>query len=280
MAETPQKIDDGGRAFPKPIGIIYPPVQGRAPRWRFVTPRMIYRQVLKELLTRPWLTYCIHMPSGWKGSMAGGQWFTLRKGFAQAYTDAIGEALGRRPEIEIGIYGPSQWYSAYSTQGRAMRPFVDFQLADPADDTTRRTMVETVKAWVDRGITGWIFDSGSRKPGFVSGWERIFRKEIDHDMTVGLETIPITLPQGTVDWSWANQAGLHYHGLLRYREGRPFEETVPRGVNAFVWLIWNHPVPTVQGLRELMARGWGIATDIRDDQLVLAALKTREVRDA
>lgn len=263
---------------PEPIGIIFPRVPGRiGPNQQRATPAEVYDHVFGELTTRPWKTYMIHEPGGWRHDlgtnewvMSGSQWFPMGKRMQDAYSRAINNALVERSDLkEVWIYGGLYWVHARAFGANRFReqPF-----ADPTNQADVDGMLATVGGWVTAcGITGWIFDSGSKKPSWIRAWQEIFQDAFGDDFVVGLEAVPFDGATGNVVWSWAEDTDLHYHALLRYQRGRPFQERVPDGLDAFAW-IRREPFPTVQQCRELMDRGWRLAPDKAHDQFVVAAM--------
>ena len=94
--------------------------------------------------------------------------------------------------------------------------------------------------------------------------------------TVGLEAIPWigTTASGHIDW-YACKKGVEYHANQRYRQGRPFRETVPKKCRgkAFVWLVHMlDPPPTAEEVAGMMRRGWTPVVNGSQDQLYSEAV--------
>jgi len=254
------------------LGLIFPRSPGRHRAGTpSATPDQIYEGTKDELTGRPWDEYMIHQPAGWgwgpANLMTNAQWYTLLEGYADAYTEALFEAQeeGKQEgrDIKVTIYGGLMWTTPFQFGGWRDR------LADPRNKIHVRGMLDTMWQWALRGVTGWVFDSGALDPNRVQDWQTIMHKEFGDQFTVGLETV--LWANNAVDWTWAERHGIHYHGLLRNRGGKPFLETVPEGATAYAW-IRHAPFPSTAEAAALLQRGWRLAPDRAHDQLVVDAM--------
>lgn len=271
---------------------------GRVPRiWEdgvdiavYWTPQKTYDK-LYERMSNPLYNRCLlHMPQGWIYTMSSGGWDGVDaydgpgrsdpEEFQKMYASLIGRILVERPGYKVTLYTGGQFYSAYSIYGRprdgtpANRFIAEPDWIDPDDPQTVRGIRDlTVQPWADIGVTGVVFDSGSKFPADIVKWKEILA---DQMKTVGLEAIPWigSTTHGRIDWT-ACEAGVEYHANQRYRRGRPFLETVPmecRG-RAFVWLVHMlDPPPTARDVADMMHRGWTPIVLWRNDELYQAAL--------
>lgn len=245
---------------------------------------------LYERMSNPLYNRAIlHMPQGWIHSMSGGAWHGVdgfdgpgrheTEEFQKVYAELCGRLLAERPGFKITLYTGGQFYSAYSVVGRP-RPangqgFIgEPDWIDPDDPQTVRGIRDlTAQPWADIGVTGIVFDSGSKFPDDIVKWKAILA---DQMQTVGLEAIPWVgdTANGQVNWD-ACKKGVEYHANQRYRRGRPFLETVPaecRG-RAFVWLVHTlDPPPTAREVADMMHRGWTPVVLWSNDALYQAAL--------
>ncbi len=224
----------------------------------------------------------IHMPQGWIHTMSSAPWQGLPEGHAAVYTDVLGRVIAERPGHKWTLY--SGWQhdkSAYTTYGRPRPPSGQGFIGEPdwadADNPQHVRMLRdlNIQQWADRGVTGFVFDSGSKDPREIVRWRRKIRKVVQ---TVGLEAIPWIGGQAAdahVDWQWCEQFGLEYHGNQRFRGGRPFLEDVPASCigKAFVWIVHLlDPPPTPQEVSDMMDRGWTPVVSQGNDQLMADAM--------
>ena len=266
----------------EPVSYINPLVTGRTdpdspnPPWDM---EELYGYLYHGMMDRPWSRCLIHMPQGWVHTMAGGAWYGMSLETRDVYAEVIGKVLAERPEYRVSIYSGFQFYSAYSIVGRPRPADGQGFIGEPAwadtDDpqTVRGIRNLSVRPWADIGVTGWVFDSGSKDPREIVRWKMKLRGVVSD---VGLEAIPWkgSTDKGHIDWWAAIMRGVSYHGLTRYRNGRPYKERVPEAAagKAFVWL--NHdPIPDVAELVGMMSRGWTPVPNRKYDDLVVEALE-------
>lgn len=208
----------------------------------------------------------IHMPQGWTHTMSGAPWQGLPASHGPVWTDILGKTIAERPGYQWTLYSGWQMSSAYTTYGRPRPEDGGGFIGEPdwadADNPQHVRMVRdlNIQQWVDRGVTKFVFDSGSKDPREIVRWRRQLRNIV---RTVGLEAIPWIGGQAQdahVDWRWCEQIGLEYHGHQRFRQGRPFLETVPASCigRVFVWIVHLHddPEPTAPDIAAMMRRGW------------------------
>ncbi len=263
-----------------PAAYINPLVEGRTPPANPQTPwtaQALYDNLYDGMMNRLYDRCLIHKPAGWIHTMSGGDWLGMTDEVRAVYTEVIGRVLAEKPSYQVSVYGGFQFYTAHSIYGRPRddngRFIAEPQWADADNPQHVRGIRElTVQPWADIGVTGWVFDSGSRDPREILRWRNRLRRVVD---TVGLETIPWkgTHQDGSVDW-WAASRGIECHGNQRIREGRPYLEVVPdyaRG-KAFVWLVhMTDPEPTPQEVADMMHRGWTPVVLWRNDALMAEA---------
>ncbi len=264
-------------------------VPGRVPIGRpIATPSQIYEYTADQLQERPWTQQMLHMPAGWSvrellhndkpyraGSMTGAQWASMSDEYQSAYTAALGESFGKRHDLKKPwVYGGLQWFTPYSIQGDERPPGTRFDQepwADPKNMIHQAGLSnQTITPWALRGVGGWVFDLGSKAPALVAEWRTLIQGDFgDTDFVIGMEALP-THKTGT-DWAWAIKHGIHYHALAQFRNGDPFEATVPDGATAFVWLRSNRDVD-VDWLKGVWDRGWSLCVDEAHDDLVQGAI--------
>ncbi len=244
-----------------PMSYLNPRVRGRTDpdsARQYFTSDQLETYLLGQMLDREWNHCMVHQPAGWVNTMAGGEWHGMPDGYAKVYANCIGRVLAERPGYEVTIYSGLQFYSAHSIYGRPRpasgRGFIgEPGWADPKNPQHVRGIRDlTVQPWADLGVTGWVFDSGSKDPDAVRRWKRHLRRLVPR---VGLEAIPWNDHRNRVDWNPAKRWGLEYYALTRFRSGKPFLETVPDGVTAYVWMT-HPPIPSVDELVGMMRRGW------------------------
>lgn len=258
-----------------PMSYLNPRVIGRSKPGAaqpYFTTGQLETYLLEQFLDREWNHGMIHKPAGWVNTMSCGDWHGMPDGYAAVYASCIGQVLAERPGYQVTVYGGFQYHSAFSIYGRprADRPY---QMADPSNRQHVRGLRDlTVQPWADLGVTGWVFDMGSKDPDAIRKWKRVLRRIVPR---VGLEAIPWDDSRNRVDWKPATRYGLEYHALTRFRDGKPFVESVPDGVTAYVWI--NHdPIPTVEELVALMQRGWTPMPNVKYDKLVKDALSSMD----
>ncbi len=265
----------------EPVSYINPRVIGRAdePYWspeqlsNFAYDRAMHPQYTGGSL--------IHMPQGWIHSMSSAPWQGLAEGHGAVWTDVLGRVLAERPGHKWILYSGWQMSNAYTIYGRPRPDNGQGFIGEPdwadADNPQHVRMLRdlNLQEWSDRGVTGFVFDSGSKDPGEIVRWRRKLRRIVK---TVGLEAIPWVGPEwdeGIVDWRWCQEFGLEYHANHRFRNAVPFNETVPPSCigRAFVWLVhMMHPAPTPQDVADMMDRGWTPVVAVPNDQLMADAM--------
>lgn len=227
----------------------------------------------------------IHMPQGWINTMSSAPWLGLPEGHGAVYTDVLGRVIAERPGHKWTLYSGWQMSNAYTTYGRP-RPndgagpgFIgEPDWADSNNPQHVRMLRDlNVQEWADRGVTKFVFDSGSKNPIEIAKWQLYLRTVVK---TVGMEAIPWLSPAGApwdvgeVDWMWCEQFGLEIHGNQRYRNGAPFLEAVPSHCvgKAFVWLVHILDGLTAQDVADMMFRGWTPVVAATKDQLMADAM--------
>ncbi len=266
----------------EPVAYINPRVIGRAsePYW---TPEQLSERAYERAM-HPQYTggSMIHMPQGWIYTMSSAPWLGLAQGHGAAWTDVLGRVLAERPGHKWTLYSGWQMSSAYTIYGRP-RPdgeqwgFIGEPDWADADNPQHVRMLRdlNIQEWADRGVTKFVFDSGSKDPREIVRWRRKLRRVVK---TVGLEAIPWVGGQqefAHIDWQWCEQFGLEYHGNQRFRAGRPFLEDVPASCvgRAFVWLVhMMDPPPTPLEVAGMMQRGWTPVVSGSRDQLMADAM--------
>lgn len=269
------------------IAFINPLVVGRTdpdnphPPW---APEKLYDYIYGRAMLPQYDTGMIHMPQGWIHTMSSAPWLGMSKEVQDVWTEVIGRVIAEKPGFKWTLYSGWQMSSAYTIYGRPRPGQGSGFIAEPdwadADNAQHvRMLIDlNVQEWADRGVTGFIFDSGSKDPREIVRWSRKLRRVVDR---VGLEAIPWVgdAPTGgQVDW-WAASRGIEYHGNQRFRNGRPFLETVPAEAagKAFVWLVHMlDPNPTAQEVADMMNRGWAVVVSRSNDQLYLDAVELKD----
>ena len=264
--------------LPDAIAYFNPRVIGRAAP-AFWEAQRLHDELSSLINHHQYMRMLLHMPQGWIHTMAGGAWHALPDGHAEVYTDVIGRVLAERPGYRVTLYTGGQFYTAHSIVGRPRpadgRGFIAeprwMNFRDPHDVRGIRDL--TLQPWADIGVTGVVFDGASRFPKEIIRWRRLLRRQMK---TVGVEAIPWigSTAHGRINW-YACRKGIEYHANQRYRNGRPFRETVPlkcRG-RAFVWLVHMlDPPPTPQEVADMMRRGWTPVVNGPQDQLYADAV--------
>ncbi len=263
----------------EPVAYFNPRVQGRAdePWW---TPEQLRSWIEQRAAHQQYNAGLIHMPQGWVHTMSSAPWLGLPEGHSEVWTDVLGKTIAERPGYTWTLYSGWQMSSAYTVYGRPRpedgRGFIGEPDWADADNPQHVRMLRdlNVQPWADRGVTKFVFDSGSKDPREIVRWRRKLRKVV---RVVGLEAIPWIGPSwdvGKINWRWCFEFGLEYHANHRYRNGKPFEETVPASCvgRAFVWLVHTMPGLTAQDIADMMHRGWTPVVLHTMDQLMADAM--------
>ena len=271
---APREVDAIAYCNPRVIGRATPP---------YWTPEHLYVWLHDRMSLPQYDRALIHMPQGWVNTMAGGAWHGMSEEYQEVYAKVFGRILAERPGYEITLYTGGQFYTAFSIVGRPRedgnghQPFIAepdwINASDPHDVRGIRDL--TLQPWSDIGVSGVVFDSGSKFPMEVVRWLMLLEDQVD---TVGLEAIPWigSTAYGRVDWE-ACRMGVEYHANQRYRNGRPFLEVVPTECvgRAFVWLVHDLD-PTPEEVADMMRRGWTPVVLWSNDDLYESALAMYE----
>ena len=216
--------------------------------------------------------------------MSSAPWLGMAEDVQQVWTRVLGRVIAERPEHKWTLYSGWQMSSAYTIYGRPRPNDGRGFIAEPdwadADNRQHVRMLRdlNIQEWADRGVTGFVFDSGSKNPAEIVRWKRKLRRVVD---TIGLEAIPWdnnpgdAWDVGSINWWACEQRGVHYHANQRYRNGAPFLEEVPPSCvgKAFVWLVHvMDPEPTPMEVADMMFRGWTPVVNGSKDQLMADAM--------
>jgi len=268
----------------KPVAYINPLVEGRTPPSNPNPPwdmehlyDYIYTRAMHPQYTGGSL---IHMPQGWIHTMSSAPWLGMAEDVQAVWTRVLGRVIAERPEHKWTLYSGWQMSSAYTIYGRPRPADGHGFIAEPdwadADNRQHVRMLRdlNIQEWADRGVTGFVFDSGSKDPAEIVRWRHKLRRVVD---TVGLEAIPWdgNNQSGNINWWACEQRGVHYHANQRFRAGLPFLEHVPASCvgKAFVWLVhMMDPEPTPDEVADMMFRGWTPVVNGTNDQLMADAM--------
>jgi len=259
------------------LAYINPLVEGRTPP-SHPNPPWDMEHLYDFIYTRAMLPQydgaLIHMPQGWIHTFASAPWLGMADDVQAVWTRVLGRVIAERPGYKWTLYSGFQMSSAYSIYGRPRPADGHGFIAEPdwsdADNRQHVRMLRdlNIQEWADRGVTGFVFDSGSKDPREIVRWKNRLRRVVDR---VGLEAIPWDADERQIKW-WAAGRGVEYHANQRFRNGLPFLEPVPAPAEAYVWLVhMMTPEPTPAEIADMMTLGWVPVVLHTKDQLYLDA---------
>ena len=156
-------------------------------RRQLIDPNEGYRWLLDQFLTRPFERFLIHQPAGWAAGkpQAGAQYWPIDEAHQQMWERAIRDAIRRRPEITIGIYGALNLRFTHSTE------LPDWHRAS-FDNLRDRWAVwqQSIAPWVRAGAYEYWWDNAS--PSIARSDAVLFSRWLaeHHGVRAGIEAIP------------------------------------------------------------------------------------------
>lgn len=259
--------------MPTDVAYVDPRVPGRHPDG-YLTPDNLRTYLYENLLDRQYTNVLIHQPAGWERTMTGAQWLPLPDELKAVYRDVLPRCLARRKELKITVYGGMQWYSAWVNEGRNRDPdgVIRADWIDGSNPGHLHGLVNlTVVPWIELGVTGWVFDSGSKVPlEFMTIKPALVHRGID---TVGIEAFKRDV-SNNLDFAWASEIQIEMHANLRFLEnvanrfnGGQFEEVPDTAQHlSYCWL--NHGNVTEANVQTLRELGYRFVVNRRYDDLL------------